>query len=135
MTGAPLRLLLVEDEALIAMMAQDLVEAAGHAVVATAASLDEGYAACVRGGFDAALLDVNLNGDSSMSLASELKKCGHPFVFTTGYGASGIDAEHADVPVLTKPYAAAELEIVLAGFADQLAGASSITSSVDSNRG
>jgi CheY-like chemotaxis protein len=135
MTHTPLRLLVVEDEALIAMMAEDLIETLGHRVVTTAASLAEGHAACANGGFDAAMLDVNLNGDTSMSLATELTSRGCPFVFTTGYGASGIDAEHADKPVLTKPYAMAELEAVLERFVAQLAGTSSMTSSVDSNRG
>jgi CheY-like chemotaxis protein len=135
MTPASLRLLLVEDEALIAMMAEDLIETLGHKVATTAASLAEAHAACAAGGFDAALLDVNLNGDTSMSLAAALKARNCPFAFTTGYGAGGIDAEHAEMPVLTKPYALAELEIVLDGFVAQLAGTSSMTSSVDSKRG
>lgn len=135
MSATPLRLLLVEDEALIAMMAEDLIEVLGHEVVFTAATLREGMTACDRHAFDAALLDVNLNGESSMALATALKEIGCPFAFTTGYGAGGIESAHADRPVLTKPYALAELEIVLAGFVAQLAGTSSMTSSVDSNRG
>lgn len=135
MTGVCLRLLLVEDEALIAMMAEDLIEALGHRVVLTVATLGEGQMACAGHDFDAALLDVNLNGESSMALAAALKSRGCPFAFTTGYGAGGIESAHADKPVLTKPYALAELEAVLAGFVAQLAGVSSITSSVDSKRG
>ncbi|UVO55452.1 response regulator [Sphingomonas sp. SUN039] len=135
MTAASLRLMLVEDEALIAMMAEDLIDALGHTVVVTAATLDDALSACTGGAFDAALLDVNLNGDSSMALATRLKALGCPFAFTTGYGAGGIEPAHADMPVLTKPYSLAELETVLAGFAAQLAGTSSMTSSVDSNRG
>ena len=135
MTGISLRLLLVEDEALIAMMAEDLIEALGHEVAVTAATLGEAQAACIDTAFDAALLDVNLNGDSSMAVATTLKARGCPFAFTTGYGAGGIDPCHADMPVLTKPYALAELEIVLAAFAAQLAGTNSMTSSVDSKRG
>ncbi len=128
-------MLVVEDEALIAMMAEDLLEALGHQVVATAATLADAHAACESAAFDAALLDVNLNGDSSMELATVLKARGVPFAFTTGYGAGGIDPSHTDMPVLTKPYALAELEVVLGKFATQLAGKSSITSIVDSNRG
>ena len=135
MTIVPLRLLLVEDEALIAMMAEDLVEALGHQIVVTAATLGEARAACRDVNFDAALLDVNLNGESSMEIATHLKERGCPLAFTTGYGVSGIDRVHTDMPVLTKPYALAELEAVLAGFVAQLAGMSSITSSVDSKRG
>ena len=135
MSATPLRLLLVEDEALIAMMAEDLIEVLGHEVAFTAATLGEALAACDGHAFDAALLDVNLNGESSMALAASLKSRGCPFAFTTGYGAGGIESAHADRPVLTKPYALAELEAVLTGFVVQLAGTSSITSSVDSKRG
>lgn len=135
MTIVPIRLLLVEDEALIAMMAEDLVEALGHQIVVTAATLGEARAACRDVKFDAALLDVNLNGENSMEIAAHLKARGCPLAFTTGYGASGIDSAHTDMPVLTKPYALAELEAVLTGFAAQLAGMSSTTSSVDSKRG
>lgn len=135
MSATPLRLLLVEDEALIAMMAEDLIEVLGHEVVFTAATLGEALAACSGHIFDAALLDVNLNGESSMAVATALKEIACPFAFTTGYGAGGIDVGHTDMPVLTKPYALAELETILAGFAAQLAGTSSMTSSVDSNRG
>lgn len=135
MSSAPLQLLLVEDEALIAMMAEDLVESLGHNVSMTAATLDEARRICTNGVFDAALLDVNLNGDSSMELATLLATRGCPFAFTTGYGVGGVDPEHAHRPVLTKPYALAELECVLDTFQRQRAGTSSMTSNVDSNRG
>jgi CheY-like chemotaxis protein len=135
MSATPLRLLLVEDEALIAMMAEDLLETLGHEVAVTAATLGDALAACATHAFDAALLDVNLNGESSMPIAAALKDLGCPFAFTTGYGAGGIDACHSDMPVLTKPYALGDLETVLAGFATQRAGMSSITSSVESKRG
>ena len=135
MSSKSLQLLLVEDEALIAMMAEDLVEALGHSVCITAATLDEALGVCSNGAFDAALLDVNLNGDSSMAVATLLAARGCPFAFTTGYGAGGVGPEHAGRPVLTKPYALADLEAVLDDFVRQLAGTISTTSSVDSNRG
>jgi CheY-like chemotaxis protein len=134
-TQIALKLLVVEDEALIAMVAEDLLDVLGHQVIAIAATLADAHVACDSAGFDAALLDVHLNGHSSMELATKLKARGIPFAFTTGYGAGGIDACHADMPVLTKPYALAELEAVLTKFAIQLAGTSSMTSSVDSNLG
>lgn len=134
-TPPKLRVLLVEDEALIAMMAEDMIDSLGHRVVRAATTLADALAACANGDFDVALLDVNLNGDTSMAVATALKARGCFFAFTTGYGAGGVDPEHGDCPVLTKPYALNELEALLAGFAAQLAGTSSITSSVDSNRG
>ena len=130
-----LRLLLVEDEAMIAMMAEDMIEGLGHSIVRTAATLADALDACANMEFDAALLDVNLNGDSSMAVAAALKARNCPFAFTTGYGAGGVDVEHRDMPVLSKPYALADLETTLARFVDQVAGISSTTSSVDSNRG
>jgi DNA-binding response OmpR family regulator len=130
-----LRILLVEDEALIAMMAEDMIETLGHRVVRTASTLSDAHAACDDSTFDVALLDVNLNGESSMEVATRLKTRGCALAFTTGYGAGGIDPAHAGAPVLTKPYAVTELEAILAIFAAQGAGSSSITSTVDSNRG
>lgn len=129
-----LKVLLVEDEALIALMAQDMIEGLGHQVVHAASSLKDALDACDRD-FDCALLDVNLNGDSSMPVAAALKLHGRLFAFTTGYGAGGVSDEHRDVPVLGKPYALTELEAMLDDFAAQLAGTNSTTSSVDSNRG
>ncbi len=130
-----LRLMIVEDEALIAMMAEDMIEGLGHRVVRICPSLKDALEACQEGGFDAALLDVNLNGDSSMPVAAALKARSCPFAFTTGYGSNGVDDAHRDMPVLTKPYALGDLEAMLGALADQLAGTSSMTSSVDSNRG
>ena len=130
-----LNILLVEDEALIAMMAEDMIDAVGHSIVRTAATIADAEAAIAEGGFDCALLDVNLNGDSSMGLAATLKARGTPFAFTTGYGAAGIDDDHRDCIVLTKPYAMDELEAQCTRFVDQLAGTSSTTSISDSKRG
>ncbi|MEP6784390.1 MAG: response regulator [Sphingomonadales bacterium] len=130
-----LRVLLVEDEALIALMAQDMIEGLDHRVVQTAATVSDALAACTECEFDCALLDVNLNGDSSMAIATALKARGIPFAFTTGYGAGGVDDAHRDVSVLGKPYSLTDLGTLLGQFAAQLAGTSSTMSSVDSNRG
>lgn len=118
MPTSSLGLLIVEDEALIAMMAEDMVESLGHRVVAMAATLATARTAVATLAFDAALLDVNLNGDSSMDLAVMLKARGVPFAFTTGYGSGGIDPEHQDCPVLTKPYALTDLEVLLTRLAE-----------------
>lgn len=135
--GDRLRVLIVEDEALIAMMAEDMIEELDADVAHTAASLSEAEVAIAAGGFDFAILDVNLNGDNSMSLAALLKSRGVPFAFTTGYGAGGVDDAHRDVPVMTKPYTLDELgaALDLARALRQTAGTSSMTSSVDSNLG
>lgn len=108
-----LRVLIVEDEALIAMMAEDMIDSLGCTVAGLAATIADAYKALDTIEFDLAMLDVNLNGTTSMELARTLKERGTPFAFTTGYGADGIDAEHLDMPVLTKPYSIADLEAAL----------------------
>ncbi|MDB5715022.1 MAG: response regulator [Sphingomonadales bacterium] len=134
---AGLRVLIVEDEALIAMMAEDMIDSLGCVVAGQASTVADAYAALEATQFDIALLDVNLNGNTSMGVAVALKVRGMPFAFTTGYGADGIDIEHRDMPVLTKPYSIADLERALVDCAGkcQAAGVSSTTSSTDSNRG
>jgi CheY-like chemotaxis protein len=108
------RILLVEDEAIIAMTAEDMAEELGCRIVASTASLDEALAAAGRGGFDVALLDINLNGVDSLPVAVRLKAEGTPFVFTTGYGSSGRDPAFDDVPLVTKPYRLADLAAAIA---------------------
>lgn len=111
---AGLRVLIVEDEALIAMMAEDMLDGIGCTIVATPSTVRDAHTAFDAHQFDVAMLDVNLNGERSMGLATTLKARGIPFLFTTGYGSDGVDDEHADCEVLTKPYALAELEDALA---------------------
>lgn len=113
MSGARTRVLLVEDEPIIAMTAEDMLDALGCEVVASAATLDEALAASARGGFDVAMLDINLNGVASLPVADLLKNRGTPFIFTTGYGAGGCGG-HGDVPLVTKPYRMGDIEAALA---------------------
>lgn len=105
--GGPLdgvRVLVVEDEAIIAMTAEDMLEELGCILAGTVATLEEAVAAANAGDFDVALLDINLNGEASLAVALALKEEGRPFVFATGYGEAGRGGEFADVPLVTKPY-------------------------------
>ncbi len=113
-TAKGLRILLVEDEALIAMMAEDMLESIGCSAVTVASSVNEALAVLDGGSFDVAMLDVNLNGERSMIVADRVRQIGMPYLFTTGYGPSGVDAGHGDAPVLAKPYVLADLEATLA---------------------
>ncbi len=131
-----IRVLLVEDEPMIAMMAEDMLDAVGCTVAGVAETVADAMAAVARGDFDMALLDVNLRGQSSMPVAQALKDAGCHFAFTTGYGADGIDGAHHDVAVLAKPYTLAQLEATVAACPRiQVAGTSSTTSISDSKRG
>jgi CheY-like chemotaxis protein len=103
------RVLLVEDEAIIAMTAEDMLDQLGCVTVASPSTLAGALAAAARGGFDVALLDINLNGLDSIPVATLLEEDNIPFVFTTGYGATGRDARFDDVPLVTKPYQVSDL--------------------------
>jgi CheY-like chemotaxis protein len=99
-----LRILLIEDEVVIAMTAEDMLEEIGCRVSAQAATFDDAMVFAAAGDFDLALLDINLNGVMSLPIAQRLRADGKPFIFTTGYGNVGVESEFGDVAVVTKPY-------------------------------
>ena len=108
------RVLIVEDEAIIAMTAEDMLEELGFVTAAVASTLAEAEAAVARGNFDVVLLDINLNGVESLPVAARLEAAGLPFIFTTGYGAGGRDSRYAGVPLVTKPYQPRDLAEAIA---------------------
>jgi CheY-like chemotaxis protein len=99
-----LRILVVEDEALVAMLVEDMLTDMGHEVVRVAHRLETGLVAVERDGFDVAVLDVNLNDVKSFPIADALSSRGIPFVFATGYGMAGLDERFFSVPTITKPF-------------------------------
>jgi CheY-like chemotaxis protein len=99
-----LRVLLIEDEVVIAMTAEDMLEELGCKVTAQATTFSDAMASANGGNFDLALLDINLNGIMSLPVAQALRDAGKPFIFTTGYGNVGLDSEFGDIVVVTKPY-------------------------------
>jgi CheY-like chemotaxis protein len=107
------RVLLVEDEAMIAMLMEDMLAEFGCEIVAIAGQIGEALTVAHSGDFDIAFLDVNLRGESVYPVAEVLQARAIPFAFVTGYGSAGVDAAHNDVPVLQKPFQARELEGVL----------------------
>jgi CheY-like chemotaxis protein len=104
-----MRALVVEDEAIIAMMIEDMVGDLGHDVVARAGDLAEASAQARTVAIDFAILDVNLDGQATFPVAEILAARGIPFVFATGYGATEETAQWADAPTLQKPFQANEL--------------------------
>ncbi len=104
MTLAGTRVLIVEDEAIIAMTAEDMLDQLGCLTTASVATLSEAMKAAEQGGFDVALLDINLNGALSLPVAALLRAAGIPFIFTTGYGLAGKAPDFEDVPLVAKPY-------------------------------
>ena len=107
------RVLLVEDEALVAMLMEDMLAEFDCEVFATVGRLDEAMAVAGTEQFDMAFIDVNLRGVPAWPLADVLRSRGIPFAFVTGYGTAGTAATFADVPVLQKPFRAQELEATL----------------------
>lgn len=111
-------ILLVEDEMLVLMDTEDMLADMGCTAVVSAATVADGLAQVAVGVFDAALLDLNLNGDRSYAVADALVARGVPFAFATGYGAQGLREGDRGRPVLMKPYPAQELARTMIGLLD-----------------
>jgi two-component sensor histidine kinase/DNA-binding response OmpR family regulator len=101
-TGRP-RVLLVEDEALVAMMVQECLADFGYQVIGPISTATEAAARAKDGNFEAAVLDINLGDGAVYPIADMLMARGVPFVFVTGYDAESVDARFRNVPVLQKP--------------------------------
>jgi CheY-like chemotaxis protein len=97
-------ILIVEDEPLIAMMLEDFLESLGHSVTGSCDSVKEAMAAVERGGFDVAILDVNLKGENVWPVATALRSSGVPFVIASGGHVDPPPPEFASVPLIEKPY-------------------------------
>jgi CheY-like chemotaxis protein len=108
-----LRVLVVEDEAAIAMLLEDYLECLGCQVVAVASRLDDAIEKARTLTLDIATLDINLAGKLSYPVAEILRARDIPFVFATGYGAAGLSDALQDTPVLSKPFKQAQLAAVL----------------------
>ena len=97
------RLLLVEDEFLLAIDLQNKLIEEGYVVVGPYHNLAEALAASALETIDLAVLDTNLNGEFVFPLADKLIERNIPCVFLTGYGASNLPAKFRSLPIVTKP--------------------------------
>ena len=107
---AGVRVLVVEDEGAIAMLIEEMLEDLGCEIVASVARLAAAQDRARTAQIDLAILDVNLAGERVFPVAQILRSRGIAFLFSTGYGASGVPAEFADYPVLHKPFSEGELQ-------------------------
>jgi CheY-like chemotaxis protein len=98
------RVLLVEDETMIAMLVEDMLEDLGHKLVSVATRLEEALAAAASEAFDLAILDLNLGGVLTYPVANVLQTRGIPFIFATGYGSGGLEEAYSDLATLQKPF-------------------------------
>lgn len=98
------RILVVEDEMLIAMMLEDLLIELGCEVVGPVSTVAGGLKLAAEERLDGAVLDVNLGQERAFPIADALRAAGVPFVFVTGYGAAGLTGVHCGHPTIQKPF-------------------------------
>jgi DNA-binding response OmpR family regulator len=112
------RILIVEDEPLIAMMLEDFLDALDRQVAGSADNVADALALIGQGGIDAAILDVNLRGgETSWPIAEALAAAGVPFLLATGGSGDMIAEGFRDRPVLSKPFTINSVEKALDGLA------------------
>jgi CheY-like chemotaxis protein len=114
MSLAGKRVLILEDEMIVALDLQEMLTSLGAEVAATAMRLDTALQLAATIEIDAAVLDINVRGERSYAVARLLRRRGIPFVFATGYGHVEGEADLGDVPIVGKPYRAADLGARLA---------------------
>jgi CheY-like chemotaxis protein len=107
------RIMIVEDEYLIRLLLEDMLGELGFTVAAVAGSLADGEAKAASESFDVAILDVNIDGRQVFPIADVLRRRGLPFVFVTGYGASGLPEAYRGSPTLQKPMHMKDLKAAL----------------------
>lgn len=113
--SGPQRILIVEDEPLIAMMLEDFLDALDKQVAGTADSVAAALGLVAAGGIDGAILDVNLRaGEQSWPVADALAAAGVPFVLATGGGDESVVEAHRGRPLLAKPFTMDGVERALA---------------------
>jgi CheY-like chemotaxis protein len=110
---ANLRIALIEDEALVVMLLEDMLSELGCHVVGTAAHLSEAIQLADSTDADVAILDVNLDGHEAYAVAERLAARDIPFVFATGYGRQGLRAGFGNRPTLQKPFRIEDLRRVI----------------------
>jgi two-component SAPR family response regulator len=110
----PLKVLVVEDESLVALDIETMLEEMGCKVVASVPRLLKALDLASRLDFDLAVLDINLAGEVVYPLAFRLAERGIPFLFSTGYSTSSLPPELRDRPILRKPVMLAGLKRAVA---------------------
>ena len=98
------RILVVEDESLVAMLLETILEDMGCQPVGPASTIEEGLELASAGGLDAALLDVNVAGRQIFPVAQVLADQGVPFIFSTGYGEGGLPDAWRGRTTIQKPF-------------------------------
>ncbi len=98
------RVLVVEDEAMIAMLVEDMVLDFGSEVVGPVANMNDAINLARSAELDAAILDINVGGSAIFPVADILSERGVPVIFATGYGSKGLPPRFQNSPTLPKPF-------------------------------
>jgi CheY-like chemotaxis protein len=106
------RVLIVEDEIVVALFLEDILAEFGYQVAGVASRVEDALSRDAD--YDVAVLDVHLNGRNVFDFADKLADAQTPFVFATGYGERGIPERFAGRPVLQKPFLPDDLKRALA---------------------
>jgi CheY-like chemotaxis protein len=110
------RILIVEDEALIAELLSSYLDELGHSTIGPATSVREALALVAVDQPDFSFLDLSLGREQSFPIADELQRRNLPFAFATGYGAITLPECFKASRVLTKPYAFEDIQRVLEAY-------------------
>ena len=106
------RVLVVEDEALVAMALCETLNELGYKVIGPFSRISEAIGALRTNDIDAAVLDINLGGEMVYPLADVLADARIPFAFVTGYGAEEIKHRYDRIPILQKPIETDALKLI-----------------------
>lgn len=117
MANSDPRILVVEDEAIIALETETLLRHASYDVV-SCGSLRSGLKVAEDQSFDAAVLDVNLHGELSFPIADALAQKNIPIIFISGYQADIVPRQHKRRPFVGKPYLSQKLLMALSCILD-----------------
>ena len=107
------RVLIVEDEALVTMLLEDMLQDLGCSIAGSASNVAQAVEAAKDLEIDVAILDMNLAGKPSLPVAEALEARGAPFIFATGYGESGVPEHFRNRPTLQKPFSMMDVENAL----------------------
>jgi response regulator RpfG family c-di-GMP phosphodiesterase len=110
---SPARVLVVEDDMMIAMMLRDELTRLGYQVVGPASRIERALRLAETETIEAALLDINVAGEKVDRVAERLSLRRIPFAFVSGYNETWIPKAYADRPRLEKPFQVRDLKRVL----------------------
>ena len=110
---AVLRIIIIEDEVMLALCLGEVIEDEGCVVVGTAGTLKAANALAATGAYDIAIVDLHLHGKPANDVAATIIRSGHAIVISTGSDSTGVPVEFQQWPVLRKPFANAAIFAVL----------------------